>query len=124
MQFITSAFYTIKSRDLPTVAAQGHKTGQESLEESQELEPPPATQPSLKRRRLEALEKRESTIRSDIPQDEDIYGASRFGGYGEYMRRKRAKLQIQNTALRDSNESSDSGIFRGLSIYVSVELPL
>ncbi|KAH9989747.1 hypothetical protein BJV77DRAFT_1061146 [Russula vinacea] len=31
--------------------------------------------------------------------DSDAYGASRFGGFGEYMRRKRAKLQIQNTEM-------------------------
>ncbi|KII95562.1 hypothetical protein PLICRDRAFT_34459, partial [Plicaturopsis crispa FD-325 SS-3] len=29
--------------------------------------------------------------------DSDVYGASRFGDMGQYMRRKRAKLQIQNT---------------------------
>jgi hypothetical protein len=31
--------------------------------------------------------------------DEAVYGASRFGYFGEYMRRKRAKLQIQNTDI-------------------------
>src|ERR1700692_2227792 len=29
-------------------------------------------------------------------EDQETYGASSFGGYGQYMRRKRAKLQIQN----------------------------
>jgi DNA repair protein REV1 len=52
----------------------------------------------------------------------DIYGPSRFGEFGEYMRRKRAKLQIQNTQF-DSEGNSDaddkSRIFRGLAIYVS-----
>ena len=54
--------------------------------------------------------------------DSDTYGASRFGGFGEYMRRKRAKLQIQNTqmALVDTMSTSASTIFRGLAIYVSV----
>ena len=54
--------------------------------------------------------------------DSDTYGASRFGGFGEYMRRKRAKLQIQNTqmALTDTMPTSASTIFRGLAIYVSV----
>jgi DNA repair protein REV1 len=46
--------------------------------------------------------------------EEDTYGASRFGGWGEYMRRKRAKLQIQNSQL-----DATSGIFQGLAIYVS-----
>jgi len=89
-------------------------------ESSQELEPPPATEPSLKRRRLEAFEERQRLANS--AQDIDIYGASRFGGYGEYMRRKRAKLQIQNAALRDLDDAHESGIFRGLSIYVSIRI--
>lgn len=88
-------------------------------ESSQELEPPPATQPSLKRRRLEAFEERERLANN--PQDDDIYGASRFGGYGEYMRRKRAKLQIQNATIH-SMDASGSGIFTGLSIYVSINI--
>jgi DNA repair protein REV1 len=54
--------------------------------------------------------------------DQDIYGPSRFGQYGEYMRRKRAKLQIQNTHLEqdgvDEDTGSSSQIFRGLAIYV------
>jgi DNA repair protein REV1 len=86
-------------------------------ESSQELEPPPATQPSLKRQRLEAFEERERLVNN--AHDNDIYGASRFGDYGEYMRRKRAKLQIQNAALRDIDDVHGGGIFRGLSIYVS-----
>jgi hypothetical protein len=86
-------------------------------ESSQELEPPPATQPSLKRRRLEAFEERERLANN--PQKDDVYGASHFGDFGEYMRRKRAKLQIQNAALRSKDHASGSGIFKGLSIYVS-----
>jgi DNA repair protein REV1 len=52
--------------------------------------------------------------------DSDTYGAARFGGFGEYMRRKRAKLQIQNaemggapTAIALTNK-----LFSGLSIHV------
>jgi DNA repair protein REV1 len=48
----------------------------------------------------------------------DIYGVSRFGNWGEYMRRKRAKLQIQNASL-DSNERR-SNIFKDISVYVRV----
>ncbi|KII89390.1 hypothetical protein PLICRDRAFT_110060 [Plicaturopsis crispa FD-325 SS-3] len=47
--------------------------------------------------------------------DSDVYGASRFGDMGQYMRRKRAKLQIQNTQL----DSDGSGIFKGLAIYIN-----
>ena len=53
--------------------------------------------------------------------DSDAYGASRFGGFGEYMRRKRAKLQIQNTEMGDTTTTvvaSTSKLFSGLSIYV------
>lgn len=65
--------------------------------------PPPCSQPSLKRR-----------LDSDV--DDDTYGPSKFGGFGEYMRRKRAKLQVQNTAI---GSGSDQRIFDGLAIYVS-----
>lgn len=53
--------------------------------------------------------------------DSDTYGASRFGGFGEYMRRKRAKLQIQNAEMGGSTPmviAPTSKIFSGLSIYV------
>ena len=53
--------------------------------------------------------------------DSDAYGASRFGGFGEYMRRKRAKLQIQNTEMGGTTTTvvaSTSKLFSGLSIYV------
>ena len=52
--------------------------------------------------------------------DSDTYGASRFGGFGEYMRRKRAKLQIQNTEMGDTPAVIDltSKLFSGLSIHV------
>ena len=52
--------------------------------------------------------------------DPDTYGASRFGGFGEYMRRKRAKLQIQNTEIGDTPAvlASTSKLFSGLSIHV------
>ena len=52
--------------------------------------------------------------------DSDTYGASRFGGFGEYMRRKRAKLQIQNAEIGDppGAGASKSDLFNGLSIHV------
>ena len=50
-----------------------------------------------------------------VESSSDIYGASRFGEHEEYMRRKRAKLQIQNSQLEDDS----SAIFQGLAIYVS-----
>ena len=53
--------------------------------------------------------------------DSDTYEASRFGGFGEYMRRKRAKLQIQNTEMGSSTPmviAPTSKLFNGLSIHV------
>lgn len=50
--------------------------------------------------------------------DTEIYGASHFGEWGEYMQRKRAKLQIQNTSLEGPSDAK-SDIFRGLSIYIN-----
>lgn len=66
-------------------------------------QPLPCSQPSLKRR-----------LDSDV--DDDTYGPSKFGGFSEYMRRKRAKLQVQNTAI---GSGADQRIFTGLAIYVS-----
>jgi DNA repair protein REV1 len=97
---------------------------QSSDQESSQPEPPPPSQPSLKRRRLEAYEERanEKKARLErVEEDQAVYGASRFGGWGEYMRRKRAKLQIQNQDMEESDEASEgnqSKIFKGLSIYV------
>ncbi|KAJ7118629.1 hypothetical protein C8R43DRAFT_1099174 [Mycena crocata] len=73
---------------------------------SEDLEPPPPAQVSLKRR-LEA--------EPDVV-DEAIYGASRFGEFGEYMQRKRAKLQIQNSEI---TAAPTSQIFKGLAVYVN-----
>jgi len=87
-----------------------------SSQESSQPEPPPPSQPSLKRRRLEAFEARGKL--SPVEEHEDTYGASNFGGWGQYMRRKRAKLQIQNQDLEERG-TNDVKIFRGLSIYVS-----
>ncbi|CAG7846701.1 DNA repair protein REV1; AltName: Full=Rev1-like terminal deoxycytidyl transferase [Serendipita indica DSM 11827] len=55
-----------------------------------------------------------STMRQkDDP--ENVYGASSFGGWGQYMQRKRAKLQIQNQDMT----SVISGIFKGIEIYIN-----
>src|SRR6267154_631995 len=53
--------------------------------------------------------------------DSETYGSSRFGDFGEYMRRKRAKLQIQNAEMRGSTPkviAPTSKLFSGLSIHV------
>ncbi|KAF8626302.1 hypothetical protein AX15_004972 [Amanita polypyramis BW_CC] len=61
----------------------------------------------------------EEELRGDEAEDDNVYGPSHFGQFGEYMRRKRAKLQIQNTALAQSDDAKNSGIFNGLSIYIN-----
>lgn len=100
----------------------------ESSQESDYLEPPPPTQPSLKRRRLEAYEERHSVqpapALDDYTKNEEIYGASHFGEFGEYMHRKRAKLQIQNAELEEPAQYTGAAgkIFTGLAIYVSSEI--
>jgi len=85
--------------------------------ESQDLEPPPPAQP--RKRRYSQLENEERIINVD-PED-DTYGPAHFGDFGEYMRRKRAKLQIQNahaSQLGESGANGKDGIFTGLAIYV------
>ncbi|KAJ6508013.1 hypothetical protein C8R47DRAFT_1209023 [Mycena vitilis] len=72
---------------------------------SDDPEPPPPGQPSLKRPR-EAPE----------PVEEEIYGPSGFGELGQYMQRKRAKLQIQNSEM---NATAETQIFKGVSVYVN-----
>jgi DNA repair protein REV1 len=80
--------------------------------------PPPPAQQRLKRQYSEI----ESEEEEDVQQHDNIYGASRFGEFGEYMRRKRAKLQIQNQALEDK-ASTSRGIFEGVAIYVGQFFP-
>lgn len=95
---------------------------------SEELESPPLpSQPSLKRRWSDVQGKEiyydatnPVSKESLMELEEDTYRASRFGGFGDYMRRKRAKLQIQNADMVEgSRVSAVSQIFKGISIYVS-----
>lgn len=51
--------------------------------------------------------------------DQATYGASSFGGWGEYMRRKRAKLQIQNAEIAKESSSNAPPIFNKLQIHVA-----
>lgn len=50
--------------------------------------------------------------------DSDVYGPSKFEGFGEYMYRKRAKLSIQNSEIEGSGNGKKSTLFQGLSLYV------
>ncbi|EJD46175.1 DNA repair protein [Auricularia subglabra TFB-10046 SS5] len=50
---------------------------------------------------------------------DDMYAASSFGGFGDYMRNKRRKLQAQNEQLVQGTAPSKPRIFKKLSIYVN-----
>ena len=95
----------------------------DSEEDSQELDLPPPSQPCLKRRHSQiSFDEQKDDSELNVNENE-TYGASRFGGFGEYMRRKRAKLQIQNAELEQQSVTDDrakSQIFKGIAIYVSL----
>ncbi|KAF9533654.1 hypothetical protein CPB83DRAFT_873629 [Crepidotus variabilis] len=94
-------------------------------ESSQELEPPPPGQPPPKRKWSNVEPDSESEL--DVVQvtghadaEDDTYGASHFGEFGDYMRRKRAKLQVQNSEMAGNVEGgSKSELFKGLAIYIN-----
>lgn len=106
----------------------GHSSSVDSGDVS--VEAPPCAQPGLKRQRSPESENDGPSQAFTLPRladvgdssylDEHTYGASRFGEMGEYMRRKRAKLQIQNTEMDDGDQedSRKSQLFKGLAIYV------
>jgi DNA repair protein REV1 len=56
-----------------------------------------------------------ATLSSEANYDQAVYGSTKFGDWGDYMRKKRAKLQIQNSA-------TTAGIFKGLSIHVGRDI--
>ncbi|OBZ75554.1 DNA repair protein rev1 [Grifola frondosa] len=102
------------------------------IDEDIELQPPPSTQPGLKRPRSLPTEedgsKFHSVLASVDANDGDssymssyTYGASHFGDYGEYMSRKRAKLQLQNAEMdvKDGGSEARGRIFHGLQIYIN-----
>ncbi|KAJ7030391.1 hypothetical protein C8F04DRAFT_1222377 [Mycena alexandri] len=101
--FLNALDATVLPGDLPSA-----KSKSNSESDSEDLEPPPPGQPSLKRRLYAA--------NGPDPVDEGVYGPSEFGGFGQYMKRKRAKLQIQNSEIKTA---ADTQIFRGISVYVN-----
>ncbi|KAL4254400.1 DNA polymerase type-Y family protein [Abortiporus biennis] len=103
-------------------------------ESSEDPLPPPPTQAGLKRRHSLSSEEEDEApdrhvVLSSIDESKEAaaylnnhtYGASKFGGFGEYMSRKRAKLQIQNAELDGEDEGTEvkSTIFHGLQIYIN-----
>ncbi|KDR81975.1 hypothetical protein GALMADRAFT_114855 [Galerina marginata CBS 339.88] len=118
-QFLDALGTAVLPGDIPMETGE---TSQKSTT-SEELEPPPPTQPSLKRRHSVIEIPDDSVDVTLVPAgpEDAIYGASHFGDYGEYMRRKRAKLQIQNAEITESGGSSGlkSQIFKDIAIYVN-----
>lgn len=83
--------------------------------------PPPSPKPE-RAATLQQLTTRDGS--SSYMDDTRTYGASKFNGWGEYMSRKRAKLQIQNAEIPNDDDGGggvaggSSKIFEGLKIYV------
>ncbi|KAF8652221.1 hypothetical protein AX16_004499 [Volvariella volvacea WC 439] len=115
--------------DRPEDLGGGHDDVGGDPDDTEELEPPPSTQPGMKRKRSlspelrsvspeQALQEKIQKPAAKVYDDSgDVYGAAHFGEFGEYMQRKRAKLQIQNAEIAEAG--SQSKIFEGLSIYVN-----
>ncbi|KAJ7274282.1 hypothetical protein B0H12DRAFT_1066406 [Mycena haematopus] len=107
--FINALNATVLPGDIPVPANDRIEENAAESDSDDNPEPPPPgqPQPSLKRRRFEGPD----------PVDEVIYGASEFGGFGQYMSRKRAKLQIQNSEINTG--AAETQIFKGVAIYVN-----
>ncbi|KAF8162778.1 hypothetical protein B0H34DRAFT_650257 [Crassisporium funariophilum] len=121
-QFLEALEAVILPGDVQTEIKDDSGNSQDSgSEKSQELQPPPSTQPSLKRRYNHISEDEGEQKAEQIVVENDTYGASRFGGFGDYMRRKRAKLQIQNAQMKPDEEvaGEHSQIFKGIAIYIN-----
>jgi len=73
--------------------------------------PPKALPPKRKRSPSPIL----ATLSSEADYSQEVYGSTKFGDWGDYMRKKRAKLQIQNSA-------ATAGIFKGLAIHVGRDI--
>ena len=82
------------------------QTGKEQEVETQETPPP-------------LVHKRTHSELTGDYLNSHAYGAATFGGFGEYMVRKRAKLQVQNQTLTSGPGSeTNPEIFQGVGIYV------
>lgn len=64
-----------------------------------------------------SLLKRPRSPENEYMENHDIYGPSKFHGWGEYMHRKRAKLSVQNNEILE-NEEKKGDLFKGLALHV------
>jgi len=84
-----------------------HQTDKEQETQIQEAQPP------------SAVHKRTHGELAGDYLNPHTYGAATFGDFGEYMSRKRAKLQVQNQTLTSGTGLGiSSKIFQGIGIYV------
>ena len=61
---------------------------------------------------------RDNIITGASGDTDNVYGASSFGGVSQFMQRKRAKLQIQNSDLATTTSLGKPQIFKGVQVYV------
>ncbi|KAF8884479.1 hypothetical protein BD779DRAFT_1536645 [Infundibulicybe gibba] len=100
---------------LPGDVPEPQPQAENSDQEEEYLEMPPLAQRPPKR----TYEDSEPDV-NNIQDDNDTYGASHFGGFGQYMKRKRAKLQIQNAEIDTTGHgATKSKLFSGVAIYVN-----
>jgi DNA repair protein REV1 len=52
-------------------------------------------------------------------EEGDEYGPSAFGGFGDYFRRKKVKLQNLDAEIRATTSSEYPQIFKGVAAHVS-----
>ncbi|CAK7197484.1 deoxycytidyl transferase [Sporothrix eucalyptigena] len=52
-------------------------------------------------------------------EDGEEYGASRFGEFGDYFRRKKLKLQNEDLMMRQAMQGTKPQIFKGITIHVA-----
>ncbi|KAF7336714.1 DNA repair protein [Mycena venus] len=108
--FLNALDATVLPGDVQAPANSVPENNDESDSDDNPEPPPPGQpqpQPSLKRRRYDGPD----------PVDEVIYGAAEFGNFGQYMKRKRAKLQIQNSEINTT--TAETQIFKGVTVYVN-----
>lgn len=126
-QFLEALNSTVLPGDLPpndVPKGSGLNMDSPMDEDDEEIELPQPAQSSLKRRHSSVVpdsEDEDERKVQEMPKD-DTYDAYKFGGFGDYMRRKRAKLQIQNAQMVSVGESAKQttgGLFQGLAVYVS-----
>ncbi|PPQ63029.1 hypothetical protein CVT24_005975 [Panaeolus cyanescens] len=123
-QFLEALNNAVLPGDQPLISAQQQTIQKDNAsikdDDDEDLELPPPAQQSLKRRHSSVVpDSEDEQDVQEMPKD-DTYDAYKFGGFGDYMRRKRAKLQIQNAEMVEGGQSvAEDRLFQGLAIYIN-----